>query len=358
MNANTTAKHPEGPGLDTKMASGVTITRVSGDHWTLPAWAPGRGYINAVSPRNASRTHCCLFVHGGGFTSGSPNSSYRPFSSKMAKQMGMTVYVPDYTLVPEARYPTQMQQVLSLAQSLQNMYNHIVLFGDSAGGTIALSAALTAPNLFSRCIFLSPWIDLRSLVTSYSPRIMCARGQVSGPGDPVFRGTAQQQSTQSRANAIEYLGKASRLNRAPSNPALATKTMLSRLPPSLFLVGDRELLRKEVLTFVARAQKVNRRIVGQLYDGMWHDWPMYSEGCGGPPVRKAILAQKTIAKFAKDGIVTDSNSALEASIDVILTPQSTTPRSPSTPSRKRQSRRLKNASAKRSKQGQRTRKKS
>ena len=357
MNVDAMPKLPEGPGLDTKTALGVTITKVSGDRWDIPAWAPGRGYVNVVRPRNASRAYCCLFVHGGGFTSGSPNSSYRPFSSKMAKLMGMTIYVPDYTLTPEASYPTQMRQILSLAKSLHNAYEHIILFGDSAGGTIALSAALTAPKLFSRCIFLSPWIDLRSLATSYSPRIMCAGGQVTGAGDPVFLGSSQHNETEFRAIAIEYLGKASRLHRAPANPALATKTMLSRLPPSLFLVGDRELLRKEVLTFVARAQKVNRQIFGQLYDGMWHDWPMYSEGCGGPPVRNAILAQKAIAEFAKGGTVTDSGDALEASITVVVTPQSAIPRSPSRSSRKRRSHRVKNALTKRSRRERRTRKK-
>ena len=346
-------------GLDVNVASGVDILKSSFSDDGIPAWAPGRGYVNVVRPRKGVSDTCCLFVHGGGFTSGSPDGSYRPFSSKMVKRMGMTMYVPDYTLTPEASYPTQVNEILSLAKWLRK-YGHrdIVLFGDSAGATIALSAALIAPKLFSRCIFLSPWIDLRSPATSYSPRTMCAKGRITGAGDPVFRGSAQHNETEFRAIAIEYLGKASRLNRAPSNPALATKSMLSQLPPSLFMVGDRELLREEVLTFVARAQKVNQHIVGQLYDGMWHDWPMYSEGCGGPPVRKAILAQKAIAEFAKGGTVTDSSGTLEASITVVVTPQSATQQSPSKSSRRQRSRRSKSASRLRSKGGRRTRRKS
>ena len=327
------SKYPEGHGLDTKMPAGVIIEtmHVPGLHW-----GGDRGYVNRVTPKSASSTRCCLFVHGGGFTNGSPNSSYRPFSAQLAKNSGLVFFVPDYTLVPDAQYPVQLDQVLSLARRIQKKYKNIVLMGDSAGGTIALSAALKEPQLFERCLFLSPWINLKSSTLSYKPRQQRTRNGVCG--DPVFRGTAREVATRSRENGLRYLGKASLERTAPANPAMATKAMLRSLPPSLFMVGDRETLRGEVMSFVGEAQTVNKHIYGQLYDGMWHDWPMYSDGCGSKrPVKSSKLAIAQIASFLSRGELDDPAGV--PTVSIILQAGEDIRRKPSTTSRKRPRRR-------------------
>lgn len=317
-------------------------------------WVPGRGYTNVVSPSGWKVNNtCCLYVHGGGFVNSSPDSSYRPFTMKLAKQMKLELYVPDYTLAPKAHYPVQVQQVIHLARILKKSYKHIVLMGDSAGGTIALSATLTEPGLFSRCIFLSPWVNLYSLIANYSPRSSSVP-RIDGCTDPVFVGTAGEIARRSAAGAMEYLKDRSLLLVAPANPAQASSEQLKRLPPSLFMVGDRETLRSEVLAFAGRAQKVNAHITAQLYDGMWHDWPMYSEGCGGPPVSLALAAQQSIANYARYGKPGHSSSPTTVA-RIYLTKPEDSLRPPSKPSRKPLSRGSQTQGRKRSGAKKRTR---
>ena len=327
------AQYPEGRGLDTKLPSGVSIDamHVPGAHW-----GKDRGYVNRITPENSSKTTCCLFVHGGGFVNGSPNSSYKPFTAQLAKLSGLVFYVPDYTLAPKAHYPVQLNQVLSLAHRVRKKYQHVVLMGDSAGGTIALSAALKEPQLFERCVFLSPWINLNASASSYRPREQLRRRGVCG--DPVFRGTAKEVATTSRATAMQYLGKASLEKSAPANPAMATKTMLRTLSPSLFMVGDRETLRGEVLDFVGKAQVVNPHIHGQLYDGMWHDWPMYSDGCGSRrPVKSAKQAIAQIVAFLSSGEIQAPSGT--PTVSIVLQGGEDIRRKPSSASRRRPRRR-------------------
>lgn len=329
LSMKPSSKYPEGRGLDTKIPKGVTIEtmHVPGIHW-----GKDRGYVNRVEPKNPSKTTCCLFVHGGGFVSGSPDSSYRPFTAQLAKLSGLVFYVPDYTLVPDAQYPVQLDQVLSLARRVRKKYQNIVLMGDSAGGTIALSAALKAPQLFERCVFLSPWINLESPTASYMPRQQLS--ETSMCGDPVFRGTANDVSRSSRTTAMQYLGHKELFRTAPANPAMATKAMLRSLPPSLFMVGDRETLRREVMDFVGQAQAVNKHIHGQLYDGMWHDWPMYSDGCGSiRPVKSAKRALTQIATFLSSGKIHVSERT--PTISIVLQEEEEIQRKPSTTFRRR-----------------------
>lgn len=333
LSLKPSSKYPEGRGLDTKIPKGVSIEtmHVPGFHW-----GKDRGYVNRVEPKNPSKTTCCLFVHGGGFVNGSPNSSYRPFTAQLAKRSGLVFYVPDYTLVPAAQYPVQLNQVLSLAHRIHKKYKNIVLMGDSAGGTIALSAALKAPQLFERCVFLSPWINLKSSILSYKPRQQVARKDTCG--DPVFRGTAKEVATTSKESGLQYLGKAMFERSAPANPAMATKAMLRSLPPSLFMVGDRETLRGEVMDFVGEAQAVNEYIHGHLYDGMWHDWPMYSDGCGARyPVRSAKQALSQIAAFLSNGKM--HVSAGTPTVSIVLQEGEDIRRKPSSTSRKQTRRR-------------------
>jgi len=296
LSMKSSSKYPEGHGLDTQMPSGVTIEtmHVPGLHW-----GKDRGYVNRVVPTNPSETTCCLFVHGGGFVNGSPNSSYRPFTAQLAKHSGLVFYVPDYTLAPHSQYPVQLDQVLALTRRIRKKYKDVVIMGDSAGGTIALSAALKEPGLFKRCIFLSPWINLNASPSSYRPRQQVSKNSVCG--DPVFQGEATTVARQYRSSALMYLGKKNLMKKAPANPAMASDSMLRTLPPSLFMVGDRELLRGEILDFVGKAQRVNRNVYGQLYDGMWHDWPMYSDGCGSQSVKLAKQAIIQITDYIAKG---------------------------------------------------------
>ena len=88
-----------------------------------------------------------LFVHGGGWTFGSPETHDR-FARLLAATTGALVIVPDYRLAPEHPAPAAIDDVLSVVAALDTVAASdakLVLCGDSAGATIALAAALERP---------------------------------------------------------------------------------------------------------------------------------------------------------------------------------------------------------------------
>jgi acetyl esterase len=89
-----------------------------------------------------------LFVHGGGWTFGSPTSHER-FARLIAQHAGVGVLVPDYRLAPEHPAPAAIEDILAVIGGLDTIVpptEKLVLSGDSAGANIALGAALSRPS--------------------------------------------------------------------------------------------------------------------------------------------------------------------------------------------------------------------
>lgn len=84
-----------------------------------------------------------VFVHGGGWTFGSP-ATHERFARLLAVGTGAQVVVPDYRLAPEHPAPAGIEDVLAVIAGLGDAAR-LVLCGDSAGANIALAAALAGP---------------------------------------------------------------------------------------------------------------------------------------------------------------------------------------------------------------------
>ena len=76
---------------------------------------------------------------------GSPKSHYS-LVSYLADITGTTIYVPDYRLGPENKYPAQLEDGVKAFKALINDFNYsseqITIGGDSAGGNLALITLL------------------------------------------------------------------------------------------------------------------------------------------------------------------------------------------------------------------------
>jgi acetyl esterase len=97
-------------------------------HWH----APGEG------PRPA-----LLYLHGGGFVTGTPESYAGP-CSRMAEETGCDVIVPDYRLAPEHPFPAAVDDAIdafrwlrSHAEAMGLDPHRLAVGGDSAGGNLA-----------------------------------------------------------------------------------------------------------------------------------------------------------------------------------------------------------------------------
>ena len=125
--------------------------------------------------RAARNDRVLLFLHGGGYTSGSPRT-HRKLAANLARFANVRVLQPEYRLAPEHPFPAGAQGCARRVQWLMSAGGRkpeeIVLGGDSAGGGLALSMLLTlreagAP-LPRAAVLLSPWTDLTVSSPSYA----------------------------------------------------------------------------------------------------------------------------------------------------------------------------------------------
>merc|ERR1712216_888226 len=84
--------------------------------------------------------------------------------------------------------------------------------------------------------------------------------------------------------------------------SLATPELLRGLPPLMLVIGGNEMLLGDNLQFVSRAHAAGAPVQLEIYDGMWHDFIQYTEGCESfGPLREGAQAITKAAKFLRDG---------------------------------------------------------
>lgn len=142
-------------------------------------------------PQGASTDEAFVYFHGGGYIVGSV-ASHRKLVGHLARAAGMRALSIDYRLAPEHPFPAALEDaVTAFAFVLEQGYQaaHVGLAGDSAGGGLALAAALSlreqglpAPGGLA---LLSPWTDLAftgaSITTNVGKDLILQLGEES-PG--------------------------------------------------------------------------------------------------------------------------------------------------------------------------------
>ena len=180
-----------------------------------------------------------LYFHGGGFSFCSPESHYS-LVSYLADITEMTVFVPDYRLGPENKFPAQLEDglrsYLFLLNDMQYSSSQIAIGGDSAGGNLALTTLLKLKEKnyeLPACLaLLSPWADPTSSGNSYTIE-MANRDILLGP---TFK-----QIWKNNDNAYDFFIDEKDMDE--SNPYIVPlKGDYKNCPPMLIQVGTEELL--------------------------------------------------------------------------------------------------------------------
>ena len=103
-------------------------------------------------PKNSTPTSALLYLHGGGWVIGSPDSCGR-ICVDICKKLNCAVLTPDYSLAPEVKFPKQVFECadtfLWLAESAEKFgypKDKIFICGDSAGGNLAISTTIKLLN--------------------------------------------------------------------------------------------------------------------------------------------------------------------------------------------------------------------
>ncbi|MDQ2858852.1 MAG: alpha/beta hydrolase [Candidatus Eremiobacteraeota bacterium] len=233
-----------------------------------------------VLPRAASETYdrAILYVHGGAMVACRP-VQFRAFTIPLARATGVPVFVVDYRLAPEHRYPAALDDVVAAFEAMTARIpgRRIVIAGDSAGGNLALAALLALrakrgePKPVAGIVALSPWTDLGGT------------------------GASGRENARSDDMLVVSEGDA-RIALAYADEAAFTDPLVSPLygdysgaPPLLVFASTIELVRDDAVRLVekARAQGVDVEFV--LEADMPHVWPVFQVI---PEAKRALVTMR------------------------------------------------------------------
>lgn len=293
-----------------------------------------RGFDVLYFPHGATcETPRVLYVHGGSWRFNSPVSvGYRSLGSRLASATGFVVMLLDYPLVPIGNASTILGAVLDALNWLAGHGPNgctgdardgppLFIGGDSSGGGSALSALFKLqeePGLLvggarrlAGGFFYSPWTNLACNTPEYYSHAYAEIGtpnkssNVAYVGDIMFRDRPQLNMESFLATGVEYLGEHSSMEQVRDpvfSPFYATGDLLKFAPPLYFAVGDAESIRGDTLILAQKAAMYNVPTYIDIYHGMWHDFPMYTEGCQNPEGKQlwqAVSALNRTAEFLR-----------------------------------------------------------
>lgn len=251
---------------------------------------PARMTVEAVSinglraewllPHASERSKVVLYVHGGGYVSGSC-SDHRGLVARFAERTGYATLTYEYRLAPEHPYPAAVEDSVAVYRWLLDSGvrpNNILVAGESAGGGLglALLLALKAQKLDLPCgaVAMSPWTDLTCSSDSYR-----TKGKVSvAPTDSwtVF----------SRYYAA---------NTPPSDPLISPLFgNPTGLPPLFINSAEDDELFDDGRLFADKARSSGVDVTFRAGNGMVHCYPLLA-----PMFPEATEAMDEIVAFVK-----------------------------------------------------------
>ncbi len=222
-----------------------------------------------VRAKGVRRDAALLYLHGGGYTLGSP-VSHRHLAAALSVASGLPVFCADYRLAPEHPFPAAVDDAVAAYKGLLDSgiaASHLAIAGDSAGGGLTLATLLAlrdrAIALPACGVCISPWADLSQGGEAYRTR--AAR-------DPMIAKDGLD------AMAAAYLGGAD----AKTPLASPLYADFTGLPPLLLQVGTEEALYDDTMGVKARAEAAGVEVSAESWAGMVHVWhafhPILSEG--------------------------------------------------------------------------------
>ena len=150
-----------------------------------------------LTPDGAPEGEVVLYLHGGSYTGGSPDT-HRGLAGSLALAAGRTVVVLDYRLAPEDPFPAGLNDALLAFDQLAPA--RVALVGDSAGGGLAAGTALALRDRGGAqpvaIALISPWADLTQTAGSYRTRAdvdpMLTAAALTQAAEAYLAGTAAQ----------------------------------------------------------------------------------------------------------------------------------------------------------------------
>lgn len=217
-------------------------------------------------------------VHGGSFISTASLFHWETYAD-MARKTGATVVVPLYPLANADGTGGTAKTVVPVvadfiaAQVAEHGAENVSVFGDSAGGSIALAAAqeivrrcgddaaCRSAQLPGRMVLLSPALD----ASATNPGI-------AEIDDPLLSPASSRRNGLWWARGLETVDDPDGTRNPLASPVFGS---LEHLPPITVYAGSIDLRTPDVLVLREKALAAGADIAFELRAGQFHDWPIF-----------------------------------------------------------------------------------
>jgi acetyl esterase/lipase len=236
---------------------------------TIPGGPSGAVSVRILRPRGAQgQLPVILYTHGAGWVFGNSHTHDR-LIRELAAGTGAAVLFPNYSLSPEARYPTAIEEIYAVLEWVaehgvqQDLDGtRVAVAGDSVGGNMTAAVTLMAkqrsgPHLRAQVLFY-PVTDASFDTGSYDE---FAEGHF-------LRRDAMQWFWD------QYTTDAEERAEITASPLRATTTDLAGLPKALVITGEADVLRDEGEAYARKLREAGVDVTATRYQGIIHDFVM------------------------------------------------------------------------------------
>jgi acetyl esterase len=202
---------------------------------------------------------------------------------EIAIKANVVVVFVNYTLSPEGKYPTALEQAYATAnwvarngQSINADSSRLAVVGDSVGGNLTAALTLLAkerggPSIRFQVLFY-PVTDANFDTPSYEKY---EEGYwLTREGMKWFWNNYTSKETNRKESTV--------------SPLQASKEQLSGLPPALIINGENDVLCDEGEAYALKLLEAGVRVTAVRYHGTIHDFVMLNAITNDPAPRGAI----------------------------------------------------------------------
>ena len=223
--------------------------------------------IRILRPQNTSTIlPAVVYIHGAGWVSGS-KFTYDRLVRELTIRTEAALVFPEYSLSPEARYPTAVEENYSVVKWVADHgaeygidADHLAVAGDSVGGNMAAAITLLAkergaPHIHLQLLFY-PATNAAFDTQSYQ---QFAEGYYLRRDEMIWRWN-------------QYTPNPDERNQITASPLRASIEELRGLPPALIITAEADILRDEGEAYASKLRKAGVQVTAVRFQGTIHDF--------------------------------------------------------------------------------------
>jgi acetyl esterase len=255
--------------VDEVQSSPAKKPDVDVEETAVPGGPSGEVSVRIVRPKRArDPLPVIVYTHGAGWVFGSAHTHDR-LIRELAVGTESAVVFPNYSLSPEAKYPTAIEEIFAVVKWVAETGREhgldgkrLSVAGDSVGGNMTAAITLMAkarggPKILNQVLFY-PVTDAAFETGSYH---QFATGYFLRRDAMMWFWDQYTTDPKQRAEIT-------------ASPLRATTEQLKGLPPALVITGEADVLRDEGEAYANKLREAGVRVTAARFQGMIHDFVM------------------------------------------------------------------------------------